>query len=121
MDQHRVKAFACLLLPPNLVCRQAAANIAAPFNAMIASRYFGERFNVRPPLRRGAYAWLEWDLGGVVLMLSGAVLVVAFAPAPPGGSTTYSLREEQDMLKTHLALAFLLVCVPEFQCKQCSF
>lgn len=90
------------------VC-SAVANIAVGVNAFIAHRMFGERFHVFPPKSSdGHRTWADWDLGGVIVMLAGAALVVLAAPAL-GNDDTFSVAIERTMLKDPHALVVVLL------------
>ena len=94
----------------------ATANLAIPFNAIIASRYFGETFRWWPRFRRRdgriLRELLEWDLLGLICIGFGAIVIVVFAPVPPDGAVTYTPAAEQNMLQKPLALTFLLIMGP---------
>ena len=93
----------------------AVANIAAPFNAVIASRYFGEQFRLWPSRSSSkgtCHAIMQWDLFGFLLIAIGAALIVRFAPTPPEGGISYTVDQEVEMLRKPLALIALIVIGP---------
>ena len=87
------------------VC-SASSNVAVGINAYIAHRMFGERFNLVPPASAcgndaqgdavhsqcSTRQWTQWDLGGLVVMLLGASLIVVPAPTLPHASDTDTER-----------------------------
>ena len=104
------------------VC-SASSNVAVGINAYIAHRMFGERFNLVPPAatRGPTRQWPEWDLGGLLVMLAGASLIVVSAPTLPHASDTrYTSAMERSMLARPVAFAItlllglglILVCLP---------
>lgn len=103
----------------------ATANIAVAFNAILASRWFGERFNTSPPfcnkdnnkddnnntINTTCNKLRSWDLGGVLVMLLGAAIIVVNAPSSTdtnGNPTIYNTTTEQIMLQQPLALISIL-------------
>lgn len=82
------------------------SNVSLCTNAIIATCFFGEEFNIKPPL--GWCTWrifFGWDLGATVVILSGTVCAVMVAPAFE--SSDWTLDKLQDAT---LRTPFLSFC-----------
>jgi hypothetical protein len=68
----------------------AVSNLSIVTNALIAALVFGEPFTTCPPAgwRCSPMILRGWDLGAVVIVITGTIVIAVFAPPQPQDSYT---------------------------------